>query len=217
MFDLEYPQMMAREAQRRAEEEAVAEAARIAEAEREAARAAAVDALIASADLSEPIRAQIRELIHLDRAARNAPSNYGNVALQEGSFKRDPSGKLYRYTTRYWKKIDPSAANFNAGKAAAAPESVENPSAGDYKKIKGKVFRWTEEPAWLQVDRKTNYNIDLADTFARHNALGKPYLNARDRLWSILYPDEPVIHRPARYRRRNTRRANRRKNNTRKY
>lgn len=220
-FEEDYPRILAEQEARRAAEAAAAEAARIAAAEREAARQAAVEALIATPGLSPEIAAQIRELVRLDRAAQAAPLDYTNVAPQEGNFKRDATGKLFRYTTRFWKKMEPTASNYNAGKAAAAPESVANPSVGDYKKIKGKVFRWTEEPAWLQVDRKTNYNIDLADTFARHNTMGKPYLNARDRLWSILYPDQPVIHRPARFRgRRNTRRTNRRSNRrkaTRKY
>ena len=189
---------------------------------KEAETVARIESWIAQTNFGEndaAIKAQLRRIYELDNASKRAAYTRNVANPSEGDFKRDDSGKLFRYTTRYWKKVEPSAANFNAGKASSAPERVADPAVGDYKKIKGKVFRWTDEPAWLQVDRKTNYNIDLGETFERYNTLGKPYMNARDQLWQMLYPDEEPIYRPARYRRRNTRRrkSNRRNANTRKY
>ncbi len=199
-----------------------------------ASKVAQMEAWLAEANFGPndaAIKDNIRRLYALDQAAKSAQFRYNVSEPRVGDFKvsrnRNKHGiftgpkKLLRYTTAYWKKVDDTEAGYEAA-LAVAPTAVAAPAAGDYKKIGNKLFRWMVEPAWLQVDRKTNYDLDLADTFARTNALGKPYLNARDHLWSIFYPDEPPIFRPARFRRRNTRRANRRKanrrkNNTRKY
>jgi hypothetical protein len=162
------------------------------------------------------IKEQLRRLKKLDEDAKRAAYIKEIMNPDVGDFKTDTEGKLFRFTDRYWKKTGQATAEDEA-----LPEKVNRPTPGQRKKIGRQVFVWAEEPAWLQVDRKTNYDIDLADTFARYDALGKPYLNARDSLWSIYYPGEAAIYRPARFRgRRNTRRANRRtnrrKNNTRK-
>lgn len=193
---------------------------------KEAEKVAQMEAWLASSNFgpkNAEIKAQIRKLYELDQAARNARAIRNRPEPAIGDFITDNSGKHKRFVREYWEKIDPSAANYNAARAAAAPDRVNNPSMGNYKKVKGKVFRWTEwPPKYVQVDRSTNYNIDLADTFDRYAKLGKPYLDARDHLWSIFYPEEAPIYRPAAYRRRNTRRANRKtrranRRNTRKY
>jgi hypothetical protein len=206
-----------------------------AEGREEAAKLARMEAWLAEANFGPndaAIKDHIRRLYALDQAAKRAQFTYEVADPAVGDFKvgrnRNNQGsftgpkKLLRYTTAYWKKVDPSENGYAAALAAAPAAAPAAPVAGDTKKVGNKLFRWAVEPAWLQVDRKTNYDLDLGDTFARTNALGKPYLNARDHLWSIFYPDEPPIFRPARFRRRNTRRANRRranrrKNNTRKY
>ncbi len=207
-----------------------------AEGRAEAAKAAEMEAWLAEANFGPndaAIKDHIRRLYALDQAAKRAQFTYEVADPAVGDFKvgrnRNNQGsftgpkKLYRYTTAYWKKFDPSENGYAAALAAAPAAAPAAPAAGDTKKVGNKLFRWAVEPAWLQVDRKTNYDLDLADTFGRTNALGKPYLNARDHLWSIFYPDESPIFRPARFRgRRNTRRANRRranrrKSNTRKY
>ena len=187
----------------------------------EEAKVAEMETWLASSNFGErnaEIKGEIRRIHGLNEQAKRASAVRNIASPNEGDFRTGADGKKYRFTTRYWKKVEPSNTAAIAA-AANAPNSVVNPSPGDLKKIKGKVFRWTEEPAWLQVDRKTNYNIDLADTFARYNRLGKPYLDARDQLWQIFYPDEAPIYRPAAYRRRNTRRNNRknRRAATRKY
>lgn len=176
-------------------EEELAEKARA-----EAAKVAQMEAWLAGANFGAndaAIKAQIRRIYELDQLSKRAQYTYEVPNPQEGDFKRDASGKRFRYTTRYWKKINPGDAGYNAARAAAAPARVNAPAVGDYKKIGNKVLVWTEEPVWLQVDRKTNYNVDLGETFARYNALGEPYLDARDHLWSIFYPDEPPIRRRA--------------------
>lgn len=157
----------------------------------------------------EEIKTQIVKLYKLNKKAKSAKYRRNVLEPKEGDFKTSDDGKIYRYTTQFWKKIDTSDPSYNATKAAVALEKVPNPTVGDYKKVKGKIFRWTQEPAWLQVDRKTNFNIDLADTFDRYERFGKPYLNARDELWSIFYPNEAAIYRPKAYQRRNTRRNRR--------
>ena len=206
-----------------------------AEGRAEAAKVAEMEAWLAEANFGPndaAIKDHIRRLYALDQAAKRAQFTYEVADPAVGDFKvsrnRNNQGsftgpkKLLRYTTAYWKKVDPSENGYAAALAAAPAAAPAAPAAGDTKKVGNRLFRWAVEPAWLQVDRKTNYDLDLADTFGRTNALGKPYLNARDHLWSIFYPDEPPIFRPARFRRRNTRRANRRranrrKSNTRKY
>jgi hypothetical protein len=169
-------------------------------AREEAAKVAQMEAWLAGANFGAndaAIKAQIRRIYDLDQLSKRAQFTYNVPNPQEGDFKRNASGKRFRYTTRYWKKINPTDPGYNAGKAAAAPARVNAPAVGDYKKIGNKVLVWTEEPVWLQVDRKTNYDVDLGDTFARYDALGTPYLDARDHLWSIFYPDEPPIRRRA--------------------
>lgn len=185
------------------------------------AKIAEMEAWLASSNFGPKdaeIKAQIRKLYELDKAAKSAKYTHNRPQPGVGDFITHDE-KLKRFVREYWEKIDPSSANYNAAKAAAAPERVNFPSPGDYKKVKGKIFRWTEwPPKYVEVARSTNYDMDLADTFDRYAKLGKPYLNARDKLWSIFYPGEAPIYRPAAYRRRNTRK-NRRQNRkkTRKY
>lgn len=190
----------------------------------EAEKVARMEAWLASSNFgpkNAEIKAQIHKLYELDQAAKSSRFTRNRPDPALGDFITNNSGKHKRFVREYWEKVDPSSANYDPAKAAAAPESVNFPSMGDYKKIKGKVFRWTEwPPKYVQVDRSTNYNIDLADTFDRYSKLGKPYLDARDHLWSIFYPDEAPIYRPAAYRRRNTRKnrkSRKGRKNTRKY
>lgn len=163
---------------------------------------------------STSIKDQLQRLRDLNVKARKALFIKNIINPNVGDFKSSVDGKLYRFTNKYWKQVEEAAAP-----TGNLPERVTNPNPGDFKKVKGKFFQWVEEPVWRQVDRKTNYEIDLGETFDRINALGVPYLNARDRLWSIYYPTEPPIRRakPKATRRNTRRKANRRKNNTRKY
>lgn len=158
-------------------------------------------------ELHGQIQAQIAELRRLNALARAAPQNV--AAPKEGDFKKDAQGKLYRWTsTPYWQIVKTGPEN--------APAAIPSPREGNIKKVDKKFYKWTTTPSWREVRRETNYNLDLADTYARTDRLGKAYLNARDFLYQELYPGQAPIRRPKHLQRRSTRRRSNRRNRTRK-
>ncbi len=193
---------------------------RIAEARAEAARKqAAYEALLRNSNFGEKnadIKEQLRRLKSLNDTAKEGLKIKDIINPRVGDFKSSEDGtRLFRFTDKYWKRVPEAEAP-----SGDLPEKVPNPKVGDFKKIKGNFFKYVNEPTWLQVKRDTNYDLDLADTFDRYTVLGRPYLNARDRLWAIFYPEQAPIYRPRNFRRRNTRRNRRRsnrRNGTRKY